>query len=116
VELLWTRVDELLGRAGDSPAPTKAADGTQTSELVALGASLGANSHALIGSHISAALVTGLSEAQIRSALKMARFVQQKAIEITAEKVVHLLPELSGSSVGAGGPSTSSGGGPSRNG
>ncbi len=94
VELLRARVDELLGGSTAASVPTTPPDWSKADELVALGASLGANSHALLGLHMSAALTVGLSVSQVRSALKMAQFVQQKAAEITAGKVTGLLSEL----------------------
>ena len=57
------------------------------------GASVGANSHQLLDLHIGAALDAGLSSAQVEAALKMAEYVQQRAAEMTAEKVTHALEE-----------------------
>lgn len=55
-------------------------------ELVAIGASIGANSHPLLEDHIGRALEHGLITSQVRSAIKMAEIVQQNAARITAEK------------------------------
>lgn len=55
-------------------------------ELVAIGASIGANSHPLLEQHIARALEHGLITSQVRSAIKMAEIVQQNAARITAEK------------------------------
>jgi AhpD family alkylhydroperoxidase len=96
VELLSARVDELLGRGGPPPEPAAAAQTSKARELVALGVSVGANSHPLLHLHIGAALDVGLEVHQIRSALKMAGHVQQHAAEITANEVTRALGERAG--------------------
>jgi alkylhydroperoxidase/carboxymuconolactone decarboxylase family protein YurZ len=62
-------------------------------ELVALGVSVGANSHGLLHVHVRAALDAGLELHQIKSALKMAGYVQQHAAAITAEEMTRTLAE-----------------------
>jgi AhpD family alkylhydroperoxidase len=96
VELLSARVDELLGRGGPPPEPAAAAQTSKARELVALGVSVGANSHPLLHLHIGAAFDVGLEVHQIRSALKMAGHVQQHAAEITANEVTRALGERAG--------------------
>lgn len=94
VDLLSARIDELLGHVGTPPVAADPASGSEADELVALGVSVGANSHALLRAHVGAALEAGLTPVQVRSALKMAQYVQQKAAEITAEKSAEILSEV----------------------
>ncbi len=96
IELLTARVDELLGRGGPVPEPGSVADKSRAHQLVALGASVGVNSHPLLDLHITAALEEGLSSAEVEAALKMAQYVQQRAGEMTAEKATHVLEERGG--------------------
>jgi AhpD family alkylhydroperoxidase len=96
VELLAARIDQLLGHGGASPEPAAIAQTSKARELVALGVSVGANSHALLHLHVGAALDAGLAVPQIKSALKMAGYVQQRASEITADEVTHVLAERVG--------------------
>ena len=96
VELLSARIDELLGRGGPPPEPGAVAHTSKARELVALGVSVGANSHPLLHLHIGAALDVGLEVHQVRSALKMAGYVQQRAAEITADEVTRALAERVG--------------------
>ncbi len=95
-ELLAARADQLLGgtpaRRADEPAPPT--ELTRDSVLVALGASVGANTHKLLRIYVAAALSAGLTPAQVSAALKMAQHVQHRAGEITAEKANHALDEL----------------------
>jgi 4-carboxymuconolactone decarboxylase len=93
VELLAARIDELLGHGGAPPEPAAIAAMSKARELVALGVSVGANSHALLHLHVGAALDTGLEVHQVKSALKMARYVQQHAADITADEVTNALAE-----------------------
>ena len=86
IELFTARVDELLGRAGPVPEPGPVADRSRAHELVALGASIGANSHPLLDLHITTALEAGLGPTEVEAALKMAEYVQERAAEMTAEK------------------------------
>jgi hypothetical protein len=68
-------------------------------ELAAIGANcrrVGTNSHALLHLHVGAALDAGLEVRQVKSALKMAGYVQQRAAEITAHEVTHALEERVG--------------------
>src|ERR671910_278589 len=97
VELLSARVDELLGRGGTTPEPATATPTSKARELVALGVSVGANSHPLLHLHVGAAHDVGLEVHQVRSALKMAGYVQQRAAEITADEVTRALAERIGS-------------------
>ncbi len=101
IELLAPRVDELLG--GDSvrcePAPV--AETSRPHVLVAMGASVGANSHPLLDRHIAAALELGLSPAEIAAATRMAGYVQKRASGMTADKAAHTLEELAGVAGGA---------------
>jgi AhpD family alkylhydroperoxidase len=90
--LLFRRSRELL-RSGDEPAgaPVQAGPTPRLEELVALGASVGANCHPLLEQHIAGALQQGLTLSQVRSAIKMAQIVQQHAAEITADKAAAAL-------------------------
>ncbi len=101
VELLSARVDELLGPGGSAPEPGAIAETSKARELVALGASVGANSHPLLDLHIATALEVGLSPAQVEAALKMAEHVQQRAGEMTAEKATRALAERGGAPANA---------------
>jgi AhpD family alkylhydroperoxidase len=87
VDLLVRRSHELLHSA-DAPAdvPQRVEPTSRPDELVALGASIGANCHPLLGQHIAGALQQGLTAGQVRSAVKMAQIVQQHAADITAGK------------------------------
>ena len=96
VELLSARIDELLGRGGAPPEPAAVTQTSKARELVALGVSVGANSHPLLHLHIGAALDVGLEVHHVRSALKMAGYVQQHAAEITANEVTRALAERAG--------------------
>jgi AhpD family alkylhydroperoxidase len=98
VELFSARVAELLGHGGSAREPGAAAETSKAHELVALGASVGANSHPLLQLHIAAALDVGFAPAQVEAALKMAEYVQQRAAEMTAEKATHALEERGGAS------------------
>ena len=91
VEILSGRIDELLGRGDRPQAWTPVAPLLQSRELVALGVSVGTNSHSLLRLHIDAAREVGLAATQIKSALKMAGYVQQHASELTAEAVARAL-------------------------
>jgi 4-carboxymuconolactone decarboxylase len=94
IELLAPRIDELLG-GGSVPSESASAAGTSRPHLlVSLGASFGANSHPLLQRQIAAALEFGLSTTEVAAATKMARFVQNHAGEVTAEKAKHALEQL----------------------
>jgi AhpD family alkylhydroperoxidase len=93
VELFSARVEELLGRGGAAPEPAALDEVSRDHELVALGASIGANSHPLLRFHVGAALDVGLTRVQVEAALKMAEYVQQRAAEMTADKATHALDE-----------------------
>ena len=94
--LFSARVEELLRREGGAPEPAALPERTRAHELVALGASVGANSHPLLDLHIAAALDEGLTPAEVEAALKMAEYVQGRAAEMTAEKATHVLEERGG--------------------
>ena len=100
VELLEARVAVLLGhRAAEAePAPVALAATSASRELVALGVSVGANAHGLLQLHVGAALEAGLAPNQVRSALKMAGYVQHYAASITADEVARVLAEHVGAS------------------
>ena len=97
VELLADRIDDLLGHGGAPPAAAALEPTSRARELVALGVSVGANSHALLHLHLDAALEVGLEISQVKSALKMAGYVQQHAAGLTADEVARALAERSGS-------------------
>jgi AhpD family alkylhydroperoxidase len=99
IELLAARIDELLGGASAPSEPASPVDGSRVDGLVSIGASVGANSHALLRGHIAAALERGLSAGEVKAAVKMAAYVQQRASEMTAESAKHALDQL-GSAVG----------------
>ena len=91
VEMFSARVEELLG-GGDAPLePVSLGETARDNELVALGACIGVNSHALLDLHIGAALDVGLTPAQVEAALRMAEYVQERAAEMTAERADHAL-------------------------
>jgi len=96
VAQLSARVAELMGRGGLAPQPAAGGESSRDRELVALGASVGANAHALLRVHIAAAVEAGLTSAQVQAALKMAEHVQHRAGEITADKATQALEELGG--------------------
>jgi AhpD family alkylhydroperoxidase len=98
VEFLEARIAVLLGHraTGAEPAPVALSATSSSRELVALGVSVGANAHGLLQLHVRAALQAGLEAHQIKSALKMAGYVQQHAASITAEEVARVLAEQVG--------------------
>ena len=96
VELFAARVEELLGRTGAPLEPASLVETSRDDELVALGASIGDNSHPLLDLHIGAAADVGLTAAEVEAALKMAEYVQQRASEMTANKPAHALEERAG--------------------
>jgi AhpD family alkylhydroperoxidase len=90
--LLFRRSDELLrSTEGPAGAPVPAEPSSRLDELAALGASIGANCHPLVEQHVAGALRRGLTASQVRSAIKMAEFVQQHAAEVTAGKAAAAL-------------------------
>ena len=97
--LLAPRVDELLGRTSVAVEAASAAT-SRAHALVALGASVGANSHVLLARHIAGGLELGLGAGEIAAAVKMAGFVQKRASEMTADRATHALDELGGVAVG----------------
>jgi AhpD family alkylhydroperoxidase len=93
IELLAARIDELLGGASAPSEPASPVEGSRVDGLVSIGASVGANSHALLRRQIVAALELGLSPVEVKAAVKMASYVQQRASELTAESAKHALDE-----------------------
>ena len=86
-ELLFRRSRGLLPGAGPSAGALPTTRSTsRLDELVALGASIGANCHPLLEQRIADALAHGRDPGQVRSAIKMAEIVQRHAAEITAGK------------------------------
>ena len=94
VQHLAVRIDELLGRDAAAPQMATDDDRSPAGELVALGASIAANAHALMNEHLTGARAAGLTPAQIEAAIKMAEYVQHRAGEITAEKASDALEAL----------------------
>lgn len=87
VELLFRSARDLLHASVTSTdVPLEVEPTSRLDELVALGASIGANCHPLVERHVAGALEQGLIPSQVRSAIKMAEIVQQHAAEITARK------------------------------
>jgi AhpD family alkylhydroperoxidase len=89
--LLFRRSRELLSGEAPAGATAQAEPTSRLGELVALGASIGANCHPLLEQHVAGALQQGLTASQVRSAIKMAQIVQQHAAEITASKAAAAL-------------------------
>ena len=96
IDLFAARVDELLGHERSAPEPGLPSATSRERELVALGASIGANSHPLIDLHVGAALDVGLTATEVEAALKMAEYVQQRAAEMTAEAATRAVEERAG--------------------
>ncbi len=90
-DLLFRRSRELLDGKAPADVAVAAEHTSRPGELVALGASIGANCHPLLGQHVAGALRQGLTPGQVRSAIKMAEFVQQHAAEVTATKAAAAL-------------------------
>lgn len=94
IKLLAPRIDELVvvgtRRAGLHPV-TEAA---RAPALVALGASIGANSHSMLQHQITAAATAGLTPAEITAAVRAAEYVQRRASEMTAEAAKRTLDTL----------------------
>lgn len=105
IGLLASRIDELLGGDSAPGGPALVAETSRARTLVALGASVGANSHQLLERHIAAALELGLGPREITAAVKMAGYVQNRASEMAATAATHALDELRGVAVGAAGRS-----------
>ena len=91
IRLLASRIDELLdSRPAAEPTPAVVAR-SKDQALVALGASVGANSHALLRVNIAGARDAGLDAKELAAAIAMAGYVQQMAAEITAKKATTML-------------------------
>jgi AhpD family alkylhydroperoxidase len=90
-DLLFRHSHELLDGTAPTDVAVAAEHTSRPGELVALGASIGANCHPLLEQHVAGALRQGLSPGQVRSAIKMAQIVQQHAAEITASKAAAAL-------------------------
>jgi AhpD family alkylhydroperoxidase len=103
IELLAPRIDELLGHGSDPAEPAPLAEASRAHALVALGASVGVNSHPLLERHIAASLEFGLTPTEVQAAIKMASYVQNRASEITAEKAQRALDQLAGVATGDAG-------------
>ena len=104
VELLAFRIEELLGRSGGTNAAGFVTHPSRRDELVALGVSVGANSHPLLRRHVAAAIAAGLEVHEIKSALKMAGYVQQHAAGLTAAAATRAVSErVAVSTTAAGG-------------
>ena len=101
VELLAARIEELLGHGGDGAKPAAIAQTSKAHELVALGVSVGVNSHPLLHAHIGSALDVGLEVHEVKSALKMAGYVQQHAAALTSDAVTLALAGRVGAAAGA---------------
>src|SRR5512135_944534 len=86
VTVLFRRSRELLSGEAPASVAVQAEPTSRLDELVALGASIGANCHQLLEEHIAGALEQGLAVSQVRSAIKMAEIVQHHAAEVTATK------------------------------
>jgi AhpD family alkylhydroperoxidase len=104
VELLATRIDELLGHRDGGAKPAPVPQTSTASALVGLGVSVGANSHSLLHAHVGSALDAGLELHEVKSALKMAGYVQQHAAALTAEAVTRTLTERVGAAAGVVAP------------
>ena len=96
IDLFAARVDELLGHRGHESELELPSGTSRESELVALGTSVGANSHRLIDLHVGAALDAGLTATEVEAALKMAEHVQQRAAEMTAGAATDAVEERAG--------------------
>jgi AhpD family alkylhydroperoxidase len=94
IELLAPRVDQLLGSDDISSESASVTETSRAHLLVALGASIGANSHPLLHRHVAAAPEVGLTPAEVAAATRMAGYVQKRASEMTADAVKHALDEL----------------------
>ena len=90
-ELLFERTRELLSGQAPTDMGAQAEPTDRLGELVALGASIGANCHPLLEQHVAGTLRQGLTASQLRSAIKMAQIVQQHAADITAGKAAAFL-------------------------
>ena len=94
IALLASRIDELLGAVPRTEDPEPAPARSRDEALVALGASVGANSHALLQVHIATAGQLGLGSRELASALAMAEHVVRRAAEMTAAKASSALEEV----------------------
>lgn len=101
VGLLEARIVELLGHGGGAAKPAPIAETSKAQELVALGVSVGANSHPLLHAHVESALDVGLKVDEVKSALKLAGYVQQHAAALTADAITRALAEHVGTSAGS---------------
>jgi AhpD family alkylhydroperoxidase len=96
IELLAPRIDELCGQGSGPAEPPPVVEASRAHALVALGASVGVNSHPLLQRRIAAALELGLSAAQVTAATRMASYVENRASEMTANEARHALHQLAG--------------------
>ena len=91
IRLLASRIDELLGGSPAAEPTSAVVAPSRDQALVALGASVGANSHALLRVNIAAARDAGLDSKQLATAIAMAEYVQKTAAGITAKKATTML-------------------------
>jgi AhpD family alkylhydroperoxidase len=94
IKLLAPRIDELLTGGSVRSTPAVLCESDRAHALVALGASVGANSHPLLREQITSAFETTLNSAEIAAAVRVAEYVQRRASEMTAESTNHTLDEL----------------------
>ena len=94
IQLLASRIDELLGGSPAAEVTSPVVAESRDQALVALGASVGANSHALIQVQIAAARELGFGSRELATAIAMAEYVQRMAAEITAKKATTMLDQL----------------------
>ena len=95
IRRLAARIDELLGSGSTGQVSGSALDAaSRDQELVALGASVGANAHSLLDAHVASATRHGLTPVEVEAAVAMAEHVQRKAAEITADKAESALETL----------------------
>ena len=92
-EQFAARVEELLGRTPVADEP-RTGGTSRADQLVALGASVGANSHPLLRRHVAAALKAGLTASQIGAALRTAEYVQERAAGMTADTATAALDSM----------------------
>jgi AhpD family alkylhydroperoxidase len=103
VELLTSRIEEFLGRSGGTAASVLVTHPSRVDELVALGVSVGANSHPLLHAHVTAAIDAGLEIHEVKSALKMAGYVQHHAADLTADAATRAVAQQAVVSTTTGG-------------
>jgi len=103
VALLSARIDTLFGHRGAAPEPAPVVRVSKARELVALGATVGATRTLCCNSTSGPPPDVGLTSPHVEAAVKMARYVQQHAVDMTAENANTVLEELRRASAGAAG-------------